>query len=90
MKIHLSKPARNVTPLVDRVPARWSRFLHGKRAAELIANRVRRENSIVLPTTIDLAIRRQFVELMDLEQPLVETHYNFSGIMRVWERLWLA
>ena len=32
MRMHLSKPARNVTPLADRVPARWSRFLHGKKS----------------------------------------------------------
>ena len=32
----------------------------------------------------------RYAELMDPDQPLVETRYNFTGIMRAWERPWLG
>ena len=31
-----------------------------------------------------------YAALMDPDQPLVETRYNFTGIMRAWERPWLG
>ena len=31
-----------------------------------------------------------YAQLIDPEQPLVETRYNFTGLMRAWERPWLG
>ena len=31
-----------------------------------------------------------YAELMEPEQPQVETRYNFTGVMRAWERPWLG
>ncbi|MDE0455435.1 MAG: hypothetical protein OXJ63_09040 [Gammaproteobacteria bacterium] len=31
-----------------------------------------------------------YAQLIDPDQPLVETRYNFTGLMRAWERPWLG